>query len=112
VLTQEPTPTQRERTRLFPALAQPQISKQLQKTVLRIPTPSIPRQLPSFPSVPRFRLPEAVRDVSRGRGLFGKWFLREHPIATPEQVAGAFFGERVRKRKKKRRKKGGGLFGF
>ena len=107
----EPKTAQRERTRLFPIqqLKQPQMLKQpqLQKMIQIMPSPL--RTIPTLtvPSIPPFRLPRGVRDVSRGRGLFGKWFKRTHPIATPKQVVGALFGGPMRKKKKKKRSKKG-----
>ena len=101
----EPTPAQRRKTRQFslPQLKQPQMLKQpqLQKMIQIMPSPL--RTIPTltFPTIPPFRLPEGVRDVLRGQGLFGKWFLREHPIATPKEVASQFFGSPRKKRRKK-----------
>jgi len=105
-----PRVEQREKTiqKASQILEEKQILKSvtLPRTVQRT-SPTVPQYIPRFvgPSVPSL-MPRTRRGKSReADGLFGKWFLREHPIPTPEHISRSFFGgrkSRTRKRKRKR----------
>jgi len=84
----------------------------LQKQILRVPAypripwlPAYPRipWLPAYPRIPSMREPSFKRF---GKGLFGKWFKREHAIPTERQIMrslGFGMGKRRRGAKKRRR---------
>jgi len=90
------------------ALSQTSLSSQLETQLLK--QTQIQRQLQKQLQMQplRYRLDQKQEEKrkKRGKGLFGEWFLREHKIATPKQVA-ATFGfsmPKSKKRKKKRRR--------
>lgn len=97
------------------AQVQKQIQKQIQKQA-QIQTPALmlrqaqaliygtpSRQIAKhgYPALPKITL-GAGPSYGMGKDLFGRWFRRQHPIKTPEQVA-QLFGLSVKRRKGKRR---------
>ncbi|MDH5647698.1 MAG: hypothetical protein OEZ01_16925, partial [Candidatus Heimdallarchaeota archaeon] len=76
----------------------------VQKT-LQLPKYYPPKQvrIPKAPKLPTYKweLPKRKR---RGKDLFGAWFLREHKIATPAQVAKTFGFDVPTQRKPKPKK--------
>ena len=83
--------------------ATPQIVTQIPQ----IPTPTVTIPTVPTPIMPRFRLPGRRVAPRRMRGLFGRWFEREHPIKTPKEMWRTFSlaPRKTRKRKAKKRKK-------
>jgi len=93
---------------LVPGLVIPTPTKQIQIQIpsLLIPTPPPPLKIPTPTIPPAFRLPRGGEDWSRlAKGLFGKWFKREHAIPTERQIMRQLgFGTRKRKGVKRRRR--------
>ena len=87
-------------------LEAPQMTKQVQMLKMAMPTPLLQKQilrLPAYPRIPSMREPSFKRF---GKGLFGKWFKREHAIPTERQIMrslGFGMGKRRRGAKKRRR---------
>jgi hypothetical protein len=88
----------------------PQMTKQERKQLLipmlKMPTPYLQKQTPSFPTYPS-RIP-SMREPNLkglGGGLFGKWFMRSHAIPTEKQIMRELgFGTRKRRGVKRRRR--------
>jgi len=89
------------------ALDVPQMTRQEQKQLLipmlKMPTPYLQKQTPSFPTYPS-RIP-SMREPNLkglGGGLFGKWFMRSHAIPTDKQIMRELgFGTRKKSIKRK-----------
>ena len=95
VPVQEVSPTQ--------ALKTFQKQVQIQRVVPRIPTPQILKPMPKPRPTP-FRWPE-MKPRRRRERLFGGWFLREHPLPSPSEMARRLLGKPRKKRKRKRKKR-------
>jgi len=86
----------------------PQLTEQVQKQrqSLAMPTFSLPKQTLSFPTFSKI---PSIREPSfkgLGKGLFGKWFQRSHPIPTEKQIMRELgFGTGRKKGRGKRRHK-------
>ena len=83
-------------------LEAPQMTKQVQMLKMAMPTPLLQKQilrLPAYPRIPSMREPSFKRF---GKGLFGKWFKREHAIPTERQIMRSLGLRPSRKRTKPR----------
>lgn len=76
-----------------PKLWQPVVPKRrvvtVPKQVPRIPVPHIPTPYKPTPTPPKPAALPWIREgryPKRGKGLFGKWFYREHPIPLPSEM--------------------------